>query len=225
MHLAPQPFAGGQLRLESVQNAVDQAKAVAAAIRDPASPTTRCRGSGATSTRSSCRWWASRPGTTARWCAATRRKGGSRFCTSRMVGYWRSISVNRPGDHMTGRKLLTAGSAVTEAQAADEDGRAQGLVAGLRRWPRLMPRPGAPAWAAIPGRRGRRCVCGGFPLDDGRRHGRGDNGSPPTPPRVQRREPSTRTDATRRTRSLHATGLGEVLRLHRPWGRDIRGRR
>ena len=29
-------------------------------------------------------------------------------------------SVNRPGDHMTGRKLLTAGSAVTEAQAADD---------------------------------------------------------------------------------------------------------
>jgi 3-phenylpropionate/trans-cinnamate dioxygenase ferredoxin reductase component len=29
-------------------------------------------------------------------------------------------SVNRPGDHMTGRKLLAAGSAVTEVQAADD---------------------------------------------------------------------------------------------------------
>ena len=28
-------------------------------------------------------------------------------------------SINRPGDHMTGRKLLTAGSAITETQAAD----------------------------------------------------------------------------------------------------------
>ena len=29
-------------------------------------------------------------------------------------------SVNRPGDHMTGRKLLTAGSPVSTSQAADE---------------------------------------------------------------------------------------------------------
>ena len=53
--------------------------------------TTRCPGSGATSTRSSCRWSASRPGTTSWCCAAIRPAGSSRSATSRTAGCRRSI--------------------------------------------------------------------------------------------------------------------------------------
>ena len=55
------------------------------------SPTTRCRGSGAISTRSSCRWSASPPTTTSRWSGATQPKAGSRSATSRLAGSWPSI--------------------------------------------------------------------------------------------------------------------------------------
>lgn len=57
----PNPFAGGRpVRLESVQNAADMGKAVAASIvRGLAAPRiTSCPGSGRTNTTSSCRRWA-----------------------------------------------------------------------------------------------------------------------------------------------------------------------
>ena len=91
-------------------------------------PTTRCRGSGATSTRSSCRWWGSRPGTTARWCAATRPRAGSPCLYFRDGRLLAIDSVNRAGDHMTGRKLLAAGARPEPGRGRRRGVRPQGAL-------------------------------------------------------------------------------------------------
>ena len=69
-------------------------------------------------------------------CGAIRPAGKFSVCYFRDGRLLAIDSVNRPGDHMIGRKLLTAGTAVSPAQAADES---FDLKAAL------TPRPAVPA--------------------------------------------------------------------------------
>ena len=117
----PNRFAGGRARLELVQNAVDQAKAVAAAILGRPGALRR----GALVLERPVRGQAAdgrhlgraRPAGDPRAIRRTGRFSVFYFRDGRLLAI---NSVNRPGDHMTGRKLLAAGAAVSPAQAADE---------------------------------------------------------------------------------------------------------
>ncbi len=112
-------FGGGRVRLQSVQNAVDQARCVAGGIAGAAKP------------YDAVPWfW------TDQYDAKLQMAGLSNgFDTEVVRGevesgqfsvlYFRGgtllaiDSVNRPGDHMAGRKLLAGGSTLTADQAAD----------------------------------------------------------------------------------------------------------
>jgi 3-phenylpropionate/trans-cinnamate dioxygenase ferredoxin reductase subunit len=116
----PNRFAGGRARLESVQNAVDQAKAVAAAIRGRPAPYDEVP------------WfWSDQYDVKLQMVGISTGHDSQAIrgdpATGRFsVFYFREgalraiDSVNRPGDHMTGRKLLAAGAAVSPAEAVDE---------------------------------------------------------------------------------------------------------
>ena len=116
----PNQFAGGLFRLESIQNATDQAKTAAAAIAGNPAPYDAVPwfwsdqqdaklqmvglaiGVGATVTRGD--------------------RDGGRFSVFQFAGE-RLVaidSVNRPADHMIGRRLIGAGLSPTRAQVADE---------------------------------------------------------------------------------------------------------
>ncbi len=75
----------GLLRLESVQNAIEQAKSAAAHCWASTAPTLRCPGSGRSSTRSGCKWPALPQATRRRWCAATWRPERSPSSTTPMA--------------------------------------------------------------------------------------------------------------------------------------------
>jgi 3-phenylpropionate/trans-cinnamate dioxygenase ferredoxin reductase component len=116
----PNRFAGGHARLESVQNAVDQAKAVAAAIQDCPAPYDEVPWFWSDQYEIKLQMVGISAGhdrQVVRGDPAQGRFSVLYFKDGRLLAI---DSVNRPGDHMTGRKLLTAGSAVTEAQAADD---------------------------------------------------------------------------------------------------------
>ena len=117
--LFPSVFTHGMARLESVQNAMDQAKCVAA------------RQAGRPSPYADVPWFWSDQGTlklqivglTGGHDAVVLRgapESGSfsAFCFQgeRLLGI---ESLNSPADHMAGRKLLAAGTPLTHAQAAD----------------------------------------------------------------------------------------------------------
>ena len=116
----PNRFAGGRTRLELVQNAVDQAKAVAAAILGRPAPYDEVP------------WfWSDQYEVKLQMVGISaghdRQAIRGDPATGRFsVFYFREGSliaidlVNRPSDHMTGRKLLSAGVAVSPTQAADE---------------------------------------------------------------------------------------------------------
>ena len=116
----PNSFAGSRLRLESVQNAVDQAVCVAKAIAGKAAP------------YGAVPWFwsdqfdlrlqmAGLPAGHDRVVVRGQTESG-KFS----VFYFRGgrlcavDSVNRPADHMAGRKLIAKGTALTPEQAADE---------------------------------------------------------------------------------------------------------
>lgn len=116
----PNPFAGGRVRIESVQNAVDQAECVAAAI---------C---GQPRAYEDVPWfWTDQfdvklqmAGLSGGYdCSVTRGDPESRkfsvfyFRGKRLVAV---DSINRPADHIAARKLLAARSRLTPEQAADE---------------------------------------------------------------------------------------------------------
>jgi 3-phenylpropionate/trans-cinnamate dioxygenase ferredoxin reductase subunit len=116
----PNPFAGGRVRIESVQNAIDQAVCVAGAI------TGRC-----TPYRDVPWFWTDQfdvrlqmVGLSAGYDRVVTR--GSLEDRKFSVFYFRDDrllaidSVNRPGDHMAGRKLLAHRVPLTPDQAADE---------------------------------------------------------------------------------------------------------
>ena len=116
----PNRFAGGMARLESVQNAVDQAKAVAATILGRDEPYDEVP------------WfWSDQYDVKLQMVGISfghdervlrGDPGNGRFS----VFYFKDgrllaiDSVNRPSDHMAGRKLLAAGTLLTPVQAADE---------------------------------------------------------------------------------------------------------
>jgi 3-phenylpropionate/trans-cinnamate dioxygenase ferredoxin reductase subunit len=117
----PTPFANGRVRLESVQNAVDQGRSVAAHIAGHSEPYQRVP------------WFWSDQGdlklqiagiTMGHDKAVTRGRPAdghfSIFCFrgERLIGV---ESVNRPADHVVARRLLTGEPALSPEQAADED--------------------------------------------------------------------------------------------------------
>jgi 3-phenylpropionate/trans-cinnamate dioxygenase ferredoxin reductase subunit len=116
----PNPFAGSRVRLESVQNAVDQAVSVARSIVGKPAPyrslpwfwsdqfELRLQMAGLSTGHDSL--------------AVRGQPDGGKFS----VFYFRSgrlcavDSVNRTADHMAARKLIASGAALTPEQAADE---------------------------------------------------------------------------------------------------------
>lgn len=115
----PNPFAGGHVRIESVQNAVDQGKCVAAAIL------------GRSENYRAVPWfW------TDQFDIKLQMAGLSTQCDQVVtrgvpenrkfsVFYFRAgrlaavDSINSPGDHLAGRKLIGAGTEITPEQVAD----------------------------------------------------------------------------------------------------------
>jgi len=116
----PNVFAGGRARLESVQNAVDQAKCVARAIAGKPGPyrevpwfwtdqyEIRFQMAGLS---------AGQDKTVVRGCIQDRKFSVFYFKRGQMVAV---DSVNRFGDHITARKMLAASTRLTPEQAADE---------------------------------------------------------------------------------------------------------
>jgi 3-phenylpropionate/trans-cinnamate dioxygenase ferredoxin reductase subunit len=117
----PTPFATGRVRLESVQNAVDQGRGVAAHIAGRPEPYQKVP------------WFWSDQGdlklqiagiTIGHDKAVTRGRPAdghfSIFCFrgERLIGV---ESVNRPADHVVARRLLAGEPALSQEQAADEN--------------------------------------------------------------------------------------------------------
>jgi 3-phenylpropionate/trans-cinnamate dioxygenase ferredoxin reductase component len=115
----PNPYAGGRTRIESVQNAIDQAKCIAAAIV------------GRAQSYQAVPWfWTDQfdmnlqmvglsggyDRTVIRGEPEGRKFSVFYFKQDRLVAI---DSVNRPGDHIIGRKLIANGTPVTPEQAAD----------------------------------------------------------------------------------------------------------
>lgn len=108
---------GGTVRIESVQNAIDQGRCLAARLTGKPAPYTALP------------WfWSDQgphklqiAGLSAPDDAAVIRGGGSAFSVFRFrEGQLRAVeSVNRSGDHMIARRLLAAGTCLTPAQAGD----------------------------------------------------------------------------------------------------------
>lgn len=115
----PNPFAGARVRIESVQNAVDQAKCVAAAIVGRAE-----------NYRAVPWFWTDQfdiklqmaglssghDRAVARGEPESRRFSVFYFRDGRLAAV---DSVNRPGDHLAARKLIGTGTEITIEQAAD----------------------------------------------------------------------------------------------------------
>ena len=116
----PNPFAGGRVRIESVQNAVDQAVCVAGAIAGRRKPyhdvpwfwtdqfDVKLQMAGLSSGYEHA---------VTRGDPESRRFSVFYFQADRLLAV---DSVNRPGDHMAGRKLLANRVPLTPEQAADE---------------------------------------------------------------------------------------------------------
>jgi len=116
----PNAFAGGRARLESVQNAVDQAKCVARVITGNAAPyrdvpwfwtdqyEIRFQMAGLSG---------SHDHSVIRGSIPDRKFSAFYFKQGQLLAV---DSVNRFGDHITARKMLAAGTPLTPEQAADE---------------------------------------------------------------------------------------------------------
>jgi len=126
----PNAFAGGRARLESVQNAVDQARCVAGVITGKPEPyrdvpwfwtdqfDIRFQMAGLSGTQDQ---------SVLRGSIEARRFSVFYFKQGRLLA---ADSVNRPGDHITARKMLAAGTPLTLEQAADESVDLKQLAAG-----------------------------------------------------------------------------------------------
>lgn len=131
----PSRFADGRVRLESVQNAVDQARCVAARLTGKSAP------------YDAVPWFWSDQGdlrlqivglTTGYDTTITRGNVESGkfsvFCFRgpKLLGV---ESVNRPADHMAGRRLLAGTPELTHEQAADESFDLKAAIAAAQRTP------------------------------------------------------------------------------------------
>ncbi|MGL5114892.1 MAG: NAD(P)/FAD-dependent oxidoreductase, partial [Beijerinckiaceae bacterium] len=117
----PNPFFGGALRLECVQNAVDQARAVARSILGRGAP------------YHALPWFWSDQGDWKLQIAGVAPAfdklvvrgdpASGAFSVFGFSGGWlRAVeSVNKPADHMAARKLLGLGRSITPEQASDRD--------------------------------------------------------------------------------------------------------
>ncbi|MFZ0820987.1 MAG: FAD-dependent oxidoreductase [Candidatus Acidiferrales bacterium] len=117
----PNEFAGGRIRLESVQNAADQAQCVAAAIAGHPAPykalpwfwtdqfEIKLQMAGISSGHDRV---------VMRGTAESRKFSIFYFRREKLIAI---DSINRPLDHMIGRRLIAAGSPVTPELAADEN--------------------------------------------------------------------------------------------------------
>jgi len=126
----PNVFAGGRARLESVQNAVDQARCVARVIMGKPEPY-----------RDVPWFWTDQfdtrfqmAGLSGTYDQPVERgsiEGGKFSVFYFKQGRLLAVdSVNRPGDHVTARKMLAAGTSLTPEQAADETVDLKRLAAG-----------------------------------------------------------------------------------------------
>lgn len=116
----PNRFAGGRARLESVQNAVDQAKAVAASLLGRPRPYDEVPWFWSDQYEAKLQMVGISTGhdhLTIRGDPALGRFSVCYFKAGKLVAI---DSVNRPSDHMTGRKLLVLGTDLTPDQAADD---------------------------------------------------------------------------------------------------------
>ena len=115
----PNPFALGRVRIESVQNAVDQAKCIAAAIVGRAE-----------NYRAVPWFWTDQFDIKLQMAGLSAGSGqavarGAPESRKFSVFYFRDgrlaavDSVNRPGDHLAARRLIGAASVITPEQAAD----------------------------------------------------------------------------------------------------------
>ncbi|MFZ0416244.1 MAG: FAD/NAD(P)-binding oxidoreductase [Candidatus Acidiferrales bacterium] len=131
----PCVFAGARVRLESVQNAADQAQCVAAAIAGRREPY-----------RALPWFWTDQFNTKLQMAGISHGHDriitrGSMESGKLSVFYFRGTrlvaidSINRPLDHMIGRKLLAAGALVTPEQAADESINLKILAQGVTAHP------------------------------------------------------------------------------------------
>jgi 3-phenylpropionate/trans-cinnamate dioxygenase ferredoxin reductase subunit len=126
----PNVFAGGRVRLESVQNAVDQARCVARVILGQAEPyrdvpwfwtdqfDVRFQMAGLSGTHDQ---------SVLRGSIETGKFSVFYFKQGRLLAV---DSVNRVGDHVNARKMLAAGTPLTLVQAADEAVDLKRLAAG-----------------------------------------------------------------------------------------------
>ena len=116
----PNPFAGSRVRLESVQNAVDQAASVAKSVVGKGGPY-----------RATPWFWSDQfeirlqmaglptgfDSTTVRGQPEDGKFSVFYFRNGRLCAV---DSINRPAEHIAARKLIAGGSALTPRQAADE---------------------------------------------------------------------------------------------------------
>ena len=117
----PNVFAGGRARLESVQNAVDQAKCVARAIMGNPTPYRDVPWFWTDQYRHSLPdGGVCRERTISPCCAAASRARKFSVFYFKQGRLLAVDSVNRFGDHVTARKMLAAGTPLTPEQAADE---------------------------------------------------------------------------------------------------------
>jgi 3-phenylpropionate/trans-cinnamate dioxygenase ferredoxin reductase subunit len=116
----PSRFAGGMVRLESVQNAVDQAKAVAAAILGRHEPYDEVPWFWSDQYDVKLQMVGLSTGHDRQVVRGDPASGRFSVCYFRTGTLIAIDSVNRPGDHMTGRRLLATGATLAPADAADE---------------------------------------------------------------------------------------------------------
>lgn len=116
----PNRFAGGRARLESVQNAVDQAKAVAAAIQGRPQPYDEVPWFWSDQYEVKLQMVGISTDHDQQVVRGNPREGRFSVCYFKAGRLVAIDSVNRPSDHMAGRKLLVSGAALTPAQAADD---------------------------------------------------------------------------------------------------------
>jgi 3-phenylpropionate/trans-cinnamate dioxygenase ferredoxin reductase subunit len=118
--LHPNRFARGAIRLESVQNAVDQARAAAATILGQDQPYDTPPWFWTDQYEAKLQMVGISLGHDAsvlRGDPASGRFSVFYFAGENLIAI---DSVNRPGDHLAGRKMLAAGTALVPAEAADE---------------------------------------------------------------------------------------------------------
>ncbi|HEX5431683.1 MAG TPA: FAD-dependent oxidoreductase [Bryobacteraceae bacterium] len=129
----PNPFAGSRVRLESVQNAVDQAVCVARAITGKRAP------------YNAAPWfWSDQFDLRLQMAGLPLGHGeiairGNPESGKFSVFYFRDgrlcavDSINRPADHLAARKLITGAAVITPEQASDESVNLKSLAAGKHR--------------------------------------------------------------------------------------------